>query len=162
MRWIFFLVVLFVSSGSFCQEDKMYNMKDLDALHSLPSSWEAYWNSHNMDSLGTMLTEDVDFVNLAGIWLKGKAVTLKLLKQVHQSTFKSSVWTNDSIGIKYIKPDLAILHIGWSIRDSIDGDGRAQKPKHGIFTWVVIKEKGQWQLLAMDNVAIQEAPSSAK
>jgi hypothetical protein len=100
MRWICFLIVLFVSSESFCQKEKIYKKKDLNALHSLPSKWEAYWNSHNMDSLGTMLMEDVDFVNLAGVWLKGKAASVKLLKQVHQSTFKSSVWINDSLEIK--------------------------------------------------------------
>lgn len=163
MRCICVLIVLFaISLRSFSQEDKIYHAKDLDVLKSLPVKWEKYWNNHNIDSLGTMLKEDVDFVNLAGVWLKGKAATIKLLRQVHQTTFKSSIWTTDSTEIRYVKPDLAILHIGWGISGDVDPDGTSRKPRHGIFTWVVIKEKGQWQLLTIDNVNIRESPFSTK
>jgi uncharacterized protein (TIGR02246 family) len=157
MRFISFLIVLVgISLRSFSQEDKIYNTKNLDILKSLPVKWEKYWNDHDMDSLGTILRADVDFVNLAGVWLKGKAASIKLLKLVHQTTFKSSVWTTDSVEIRYVKPDLAILHIGWGISGDVDPDGMTRKPRHGMFTWVCIKEKGQWQLLSIDNVIIRE------
>lgn len=163
MRFTCFLIVLVaISSGSFSQEYKIYPAKDLDVLKSLPVDWERYWNHHNVDSLGGMLREDVDFVNLAGVWLKGKTATIKLLKWFHQSTFKSSVWTTDSVEIRYVKPDLAILHIGWAISGDVDPDGTSRKPRHGLFTWVVIKEEGQWQLLALDNVNIRETPLTSK
>jgi uncharacterized protein (TIGR02246 family) len=156
MRFICSLMVLvIISTRSFGQEDMIYNTKDLDDLKSLPDKWEKYWNKHNMDSLSTMLTEDVDFVNLAGIWLKGKTASINLLRLVHQTTFKSSVWTTDSVKIRYVKPDLAILHIGWGLSGDVDPDGTNRNPKHGIFTWVVIKEKEQWKLLEMDNVNIK-------
>jgi uncharacterized protein (TIGR02246 family) len=162
MRLVCFLIVFFVSSRTFCQEDKIYPVKDLDALRALPATWEKDWNNHNIDSLGNMFREDVDFVNLAGVWLKGKTASVKLLKMVHQSTFKNSVWTTDSVDVKYVKPDLAIVHIGWGLRGDVNVDGSTRKQKHGIFTWVVIREKGQWQLLTIDNVTIIEAPSSTK
>ena len=108
MRFICSLMVLvIISTRSFGQEDMIYNTKDLSDLKSLPDKWEKYWNKHNMDSLSTMLTDDVDFVNLAGVWLKGRTATIKLLRLVHQTTFKNSVWTTDSVKIRYIKPDLA-------------------------------------------------------
>ncbi len=73
MRFNSLLIVLVaISFRSFSQEYKIYPTKDLDVLKSLPVNWEKYWNHHNMDSLGVMLREDVDFVNLAGVWLKGK------------------------------------------------------------------------------------------
>ena len=163
MRCIYVLVVLVAFSlRSFSQEDKIYHANDLDALKSLPVKWEKFWNNHNIDSLGGMLREDVDFVNLAGIWLKGKAATVKLLRQAHQTTFKSSIWETDSVEIRYVKPDLAILHIGWGVSGDVDPDGTSRKPRHGIFTWLVIKENGQWQLLTIDNVNIRETPFSTK
>ncbi len=91
MRCLSYLIVLLaISLRSFGQEDKIYHAKDLDALKSLPVKWEKYWNNHNSDSLGTMLKGDVDFVNLAGVWLKGREATVKLLRQVHQTTFKAA------------------------------------------------------------------------
>ena len=155
MRFISFLIVLVsISIRSFSQQAKTGDTKDSAAIKSLPVKWEEYWNNHNMDSIGTLLKVDVDFVNLAGIWLKGKSATVNLLRIGHQSIFKNSVWTTDSVEIKYIKPDLAILHIGWGLSGDTDPDGASRKPHHGIFTWVVIKEKEQWQLLAIDNVSI--------
>jgi uncharacterized protein (TIGR02246 family) len=156
MRFISFLIFLFIISlRSFGQEDMKYHPEDLNVLQSLPVKWEKYWNNHDMDSLGTMLTVDVDFVNLAGVWLKGEAATIKLLRVFHQSTFKNSVWSTDSVKIRYVKPDLAIMHIGWGLSGDVDPDGDARKPKHGIFTWIIIKEEKQWKLLAIDNVSIR-------
>lgn len=158
----FLIVFVAISIRGFSQEGKIYHSEDLAALKSLPVKWEQYWNNHDMDAMGTMLREDVDFVNVAGVWLKGKAATIKQHKLVHQMMFKSSIWTTDSVEIKYVKPDLAILHIGWGISGDFDPDGTPRKPRHGIFTWVVIKEKGQWQLLSVHNVNIREPISSTK
>jgi uncharacterized protein (TIGR02246 family) len=163
MRFNCLLIVLVaISTGGFGQEGRIYPTKDLAALKSLPVTWEYCWNNHNMDSMGTMLMEGVDFVNVAGVWIKGKAAAIRQHKLVHQTMFKSSVWTTDSVEIKYVKPDLAILHIGWGISGDFDPDGTPRKPRHGIFTWVVVKDKGQWQLLAVHNVNIREPISPIK
>ena len=78
MRFNCLLIVLVaISTGGFGQEGRIYPTKDLAALKSLPVTWEYCWNNHNMDSMGTMLQEDVDFVNVAGVWLKGKAAAIR-------------------------------------------------------------------------------------
>jgi len=163
MRFIYVLIVL-VSISIRCssQQERTYHTKDLAELKSLPIRWKEYWNNHNVDSIGTMLKVDLDFVNLAGVWLKGKAPTLTVLSRGHQTIFKNSEWTTDSVDIKYIKPDLAILHIGWGLSGDTDPDGTPRKPHHGIFTWVVVKEEERWQLQAIDNVSIGRIISLTK
>lgn len=157
MRFICLLTIFIaISLCSRRQENKIYNSKDLAAIRLLPVKWERYWNNHNMDSMGTMLRKDIDFVNVAGTWLKGKGEAVKDHKQKHQTMFKSSVWTTDSIEVKYVKPDLAIMHIGWGLSGDFDPDGTRRQPRQGIFTWVIIKNKGQWQLLAVHNVNKKE------
>jgi uncharacterized protein (TIGR02246 family) len=163
MRFIhLFSILVVISHNCFCQDNNKYSSKDLASLNSLPVKFEHYWNIHNMDSMGTMLTGDVDFVNVAGMWLKGKSATVARHKEVHLTQFKSSMWTTDSVEIKYIKPDLAIMHIGWGISGDFDPDGTPRTPRHGIFTWVVNKEKGQWLLLAVHNVNIRDPVSASK
>jgi hypothetical protein len=66
------------------------------------------------------------------------------------------------VNIKYVKSDLAIIHVGWGITGDLDADGTPRKPRHGIFTWVVIKTKGQWLLLAVSNVNIRATTSQPK
>ena len=143
------VALVLIAHHSFAQ----YSSADLSALRALPVTWEQCWNSHDMDRMGTLLRNDVDFVNVAGIWLKGKAAVVKDHKQKHQGVvFKPSNWTTDSVAIRYIKSDLAILHIGWGVTGDNDPDGTPRTPRHGIFTWVASKDNGQWQLLAVHNV----------
>jgi uncharacterized protein (TIGR02246 family) len=150
-----FLVFL-ISPNSFCQDNKTYKSKDQAALKDLERKWSRFWNTHDMDSMGTLLREDVDFVNVAGQWLKGKKETVAVHEERHLVVFKTSTWKTDSVSIKYVKDDLAIMHIGWGISGDVDPDGKAREPRHGVFTWVVIKQKNQWLLLAVHNVNIRE------
>jgi hypothetical protein len=44
------------------QSNKRYDSKDEQALQDMVVKWERYWNIHNMDSMGTLLRADVDFL----------------------------------------------------------------------------------------------------
>jgi len=143
---------LFISMASFCQNNLKYNAKDVTALNALSDKWQKYWNIHNMDSMGTLLRDDVDFVNVGGNWLKGKAQVIQDHKIKHQSVkFKTSIWQTDSVAIKYVKSDLAIMHIAWRISGDFENDGTPRQPRHGIFIWVVSKQNNNWLLLAVQN-----------
>jgi uncharacterized protein (TIGR02246 family) len=148
-------VVLLGSLVCLGQGNKEYDGNDLAVLNSLPGKFEHYWNVHNMDSMGTMLTEDVDFVNVAGTWFKGKAATVFDHKDSHSMMFKTSVLSTDSVQIRYVKSDLAILHVGWGMTGDFNPDRTPRKPRHGIFTWVVVKQKGGWLILTASNVNIR-------
>ena len=159
----FFIAFATTAFNCFAQQVNPYGTADLAALNSLPLKWQQDWNRHDMDAMGSMLRSDVDFVNVAGVWMKGKQATVTDHKKKHQGiVFKNSVWTTDSVAIKYIHSDLAILHIGWGVKGDNDPDGTPRPPRHGIFTWLVSKQKGQWQLLAVHNVNIREPNSLAK
>jgi len=137
---------------AFCQTSSTYSKSDQTKLQDLSIKWEHFWNVHDMDSMGTMLNANVDFVNVAGIWLKGKTETIRDHKEKHLGVvFKNSVWTTDTVAIKYIKPDIAVIHLGWGLSGDNDPDGTPRKPRHGIFTWVVIKENGVWTLMTVQN-----------
>lgn len=149
------LFLLLLLQSSFSQANKSYGTQDAKSLQHLVTLWEKYWNNHRMDSMGTLLREDVDFVNVAGQWLKGKTEAVNVHKERHEVVFKNSVWITDSVHIKYVKPDIAILHIGWGITGDVDPDGKARQPRHGIFTWVATKERGKWLIIAVHNVNIR-------
>jgi len=163
MRKIYLTLIFGVLSfKSFCQDDQRYPPKDLEALLALPLTFERCWNNHNMDSMGTMLTDDVDFINVAGTWFKGKTATVNDHKDSHSMMFKNSIFSIDSVNIRYVKSDLAIVHVGWGIKGDLDPDGTPRNPRHGIFTWVAIKQKGRWLLLVVSNVNIRATATPPK
>jgi uncharacterized protein (TIGR02246 family) len=154
---ILFILLYTVFLNCYCQTATQYDVMDIKALNEVSGKWQRYWNSHNMDSFATIFATDVDFVTKSGTWFKGKEETMNHQKKNHASIFKTSIWTTDSVVIKYVKTDLAIIHIGWGITNDSHHDGTPGEPRHGISTWVVIKQNNQWVLLAVHNINI-EAP----
>jgi len=152
---ILLFLICSASLGCFCQAIKKYDNKDMHALNEIADKWERYWNIHNIDSLATLFALDIDFVTKSGTWFKGKEATVNHHRKNHATIFKTSTWTTDSVAIKYVKPDLAVIHIGWGLSGDFYHDGKPSSPRHGISTWVLTKQNNDWLLLAVQNVNIE-------
>ncbi|HMG66229.1 MAG TPA: SgcJ/EcaC family oxidoreductase [Chitinophagaceae bacterium] len=156
MRILILFVLIYTASLScYCQVPTKYDTKETHALNDVAEKWQRYWNSHNMDSFATLFAADIDFVTKSGTWFKGKEETMNHHRKNHASIFKNSIWATDSVVIKYVKPDLAIIHIGWGLSDDTHHDGTPSEPRHGISTWVLIKQNSLWLLLSVQNVNIE-------
>lgn len=131
-----------------------YSAEDMQALHKVAEQWERFWNSHDMVSFATLFANDVDFVTKSGNWFKGKEATMNHHRQNHATIFKNSTWTIDSVTMKYVKPDVAIIHVGWGISGDSFHDGTPSSPRHGMSTWVAVKQNKEWLLLAVQNANI--------
>ena len=152
---ILFMFICAISLGGNCQTVQIYDNKDMRALNGVAEKWEQSWNHHNMDSLASLFSPNIDFVTKSGTWIKGKEATVDHHKKNHATIFKTSVWTTDSVAIKYVRADLAIIHIGWGLSGDFYHDGTPSKPRHGISTWVLTKQNDDWLLLAVQNVNIE-------
>ena len=145
MRSYILLLTLLYSLNSFSQT-KQYHQADLTALQDIPAKWVMYWNMHNIDSLSTLLKEDAELVTVPGTSLKGRESFIKDHKPKFSTIFKESILNSDTVAIRYLKPDVAFIHFGWGISGDLDRQGNPQKLRHGIGTWVLIKEAGQWKI----------------
>ena len=147
MRSYILCIAILFSQNIFSQKGQ-FPKQDLLALQQIPEKWVMFWNSHNIDSLSTLLKEDVDAVTVSGGWIKGKENFIKDHGPKFLTIFKESVLTRDTVVIRYIKPALAIIHFEWGISGDLDREGNQQKLRHGIATWSVIKEKKSWKIVA--------------
>ena len=74
--------------------------------------------------------------------------------------FKESIFTTTEVRVKFLKEDIAIVHVRWNLRGDKDADGTPREPRSGIFTQVVMKENGKWLIKASQNTNIREAAAS--
>lgn len=151
-----FLMLLITISACYlnsnAQTVKKYSNEDVKALNGITEKWERYWNFHNMDSMGTLLRDDVDFTNVGGRWMKGKIQVVQDHKAKHENVkFKTSLWQTDSTAIVFVKPDVAIIHVGAGISGDFENDGTPRTPRHIIGTWVAVKENNKWLLHTVQN-----------
>jgi uncharacterized protein (TIGR02246 family) len=125
--------------------------EDEQAIRQLAQQYETGWNTHDMDLLGRMRTDDIDFVVVTGEHRKGRAASMAQLAEQHRTQFRDSTWTNEQVSVQFLRPDIALVHIEWAIKGDRDPDDTPRPPRKGIFTWVVIKEGGVWKLRAAHN-----------
>ena len=127
------------------------SMDDEQAIRQLAQQYETGWNTHDMELLGRMRTDDIDFVVVTGEHRKGREASMAQLAEQHRTQFRDSLWTNEQVSVQFLRPDIALMHIEWAIKGDRNPDDTPRPPRQGIFTWVVIKEGGVWKLRAAHN-----------
>lgn len=152
-------ILQFAGVGSAAAQAKE-NAKDREAIQNMAQTWQEAWNQHDMESLAALVAENVDFINVAGIWVKTRKDFKDFHAQRHALQFKESVWATKNAEVKFVKPDVAIAHVEWSIKGDKNPDGTPRQPRQGIFTWVIEKRKGIWLIIAAQNTDIREPQPS--
>ncbi|HXG72677.1 MAG TPA: SgcJ/EcaC family oxidoreductase [Gemmatimonadaceae bacterium] len=134
------------------------NARDIEAIKQIESRWQKAWNSHDMKVLASLVAEDVDFIAVTGTWLKGRKAFEEHHATRHAMQFKESVWETTDVEVKFLKSDIALVHVNWALKGDKDPDGTRRQPRRGIFTRVATKEGGKWFIKASQNTNISGAP----
>jgi uncharacterized protein (TIGR02246 family) len=133
------------------------NAKDQEAIKGIALKWQESWNRQDMKALTALVAEDVDFITVAGGWRKNrKEFEEHHANKHHMMQYKESVWTTKNTQVKFIRPDVAVVHVEWGIKGDKDPDATPRQPRQGISTWVVEKRKGKWVIIAMQNTNLRE------
>ena len=63
---------------------------DQEALRDVVAAFEDPWNRHDMETFAKLFTEDADFVNVVGLWWKGRPEIKQAHEDSHATMFKNS------------------------------------------------------------------------
>jgi uncharacterized protein (TIGR02246 family) len=124
------------------------------AAAAIAEQWQCAWNAHRMDRMASLLAHDVDFVNVTGRWLRGRAEFLEHHVRVHEMQMRESRWTNLNLNVRAISADVVLAHLEWRIEGDRDPDGRSRAPRCGVFTWVVAFDGTEALILAAHNTNV--------
>jgi uncharacterized protein (TIGR02246 family) len=124
---------------------------DEAAVRQIPQAFSAAWAKHDGHQLGKIMAEDVDFVNVAADWLHGRADFEMYHSRLLSGRFKQSTVTPLEIKVRFLRPDLAVLHWNWKIVGDLNQDLTARKPRFGLFTMIVEKRGGEWLVVVAQN-----------
>jgi uncharacterized protein (TIGR02246 family) len=100
-------------------------------------AWQSAWNRHDADALSALVAPDVEFVTVAGLWLRGRQEFLAHHRLMHATQMRESVWTNVGAARRMLGGGHALQHLEWRIEGDFNSDGTPRAPRHGIFTWVL-------------------------
>jgi uncharacterized protein (TIGR02246 family) len=140
-------LVMFVLS---CSPALAQVATDESEIRELATRWEQAWNQHDMKQLVSLMTEDADFVNVGARRWKGRAeIEAEHTQRLDQ--FRESTWSTKAVTVQLLKPDVALVHVDWSLKGDKDPDGTPRSPRSGVFTWIAIKQSSGWLIRAAQN-----------
>jgi uncharacterized protein (TIGR02246 family) len=121
---------------------------DEKAIRDVEARWEAAWNRHDVAGMASTYAPDADAINLAGEWFKGRDAFEKSLEELHSGKTKGSVWQTEQTDIKFLTPDIAVVHVYVNSHGDRNPDGSLMAPRRVILTRVEVKRRGQWLIVA--------------
>ena len=120
------------------------------------------WNRHDIPAYTSFWLEDCDFVNVIGTHHHSRGKLQAELEWLHGGRFRNSQIRRLEHSIRFLSPDLAIIHMRWHM----DGDpGMPGHPsddgvRRGIFTHVAQRiSKGGWRFVASQNTDVVSVPA---
>ena len=124
---------------------------DDQAVRQLPQAFCDAWAKHDGHQLATIMADDVDFVNVGANWLHGRADFEKYHSRLLSGRFKEATLTLLQIEVRFLQPDMAVVHWSWKIAGDKDFDGTPRQPRFGLMTMVAQKRSGVWQVVVAQN-----------
>jgi uncharacterized protein (TIGR02246 family) len=111
------------------------------------------WNKHDMKLFASVFSENADFVNVAGKLWKGRIEIESNHAKAHISQMKDSKLEIEKIEMKFVQPNLAIIHVDSSVTGDKNPDGTPRTGiRYALMRAVALNEKGYgWKLIAAHN-----------
>ena len=120
--------------------------KDERAIRAVAAPWPDDWNTHNFKGLANLFAVDGDYINDEGVWLRGRGEFENWYANQHRQMYLGSEWTSNQVTIRFIQPDIAVVHLTWGVRGDLDQKGLPRKGRPGISTWLLVKLGDGWKI----------------
>ncbi len=114
------------------------------------------WNRHDMNAFAELFAEDAEFVNVVGIWWKGRSAIKSAHEFTHQTMFKSSRLSMQEVAVRFPTPDIAIARCRWTLKGHVSPEGGPLPARNGILVNTLQKLGGAWRIIDSQNTDIVE------
>ena len=114
------------------------------------------WNRHDMEAFAELFAPDAEFVNVVGMWWKGRAEIKAAHEFTHSTMFKSSRLTILETSVRFPAPQLAIARSRWLLENHVGPDSEPLPARHGVLVNLLARQGGRWSIIDAQNTDIIE------
>lgn len=127
-----------------------------EATRRIVSDLESAWNRHDMQAYGALFHDDAEWVNVVGMYWRGKPQVMKAHTVFHDTIFKDCRLEGRELAVREVAPDVMVAV--WTHQQDAyrTPSGNLQDKTLNRLTLVVTKRDGQWRISHGHNVWINE------
>ena len=112
---------------------------------------ETAWNRHDAKAYADCFAEDVDFTNVFGLTVHGRAALEASHAAIFRTMFKDSILRAEEVRVRFIRPDVAAVDVRWAMTGARDAQGKEWPERHGLLSAIATEEAGAWSLRVFHN-----------
>lgn len=115
---------------------------------------EKAWNSHDMDLYGTVLADDIQWVNVVGMWWVGKEAVLRAHRAFHGSIFKNVSFFNEELSLRLIAPNVVNAVLTTQMGAYVTPDQKQVPASKNRLTLTLVPKGDRWVIAAAQNTVV--------
>ena len=103
------------------------------------------------------LVDDAQFITVNGAWTTSRGGFRDLMQRLHGASgpFRSSTRRTPEMQVRFLAPDIAILHTRFWIKGEVMHDALSQADRESVGTRVLHKVDGRWRIVATQNTDVR-------
>ena len=117
---------------------------DSAAIRQLVARFIDAFNHHDAQGWAAPFLEDGDFTNVTGLTLRGRSKVEERFRGLFAGPLKDAHRSATVRHTRFVRPDVAAVDAEWELVGSKAADGQENPVRKGMFTWVMVKQNGQW------------------
>jgi uncharacterized protein (TIGR02246 family) len=133
-------------------------VSDENAIRDMGARAVEAWNAHDMKAFAALFREDAEFVNVQGMWWRGRARIQAEHEETHATIFRLSQLSATEMHVKLLRRDVASLHMLWHLTGLALPNGQALPDRKGVLVCFLAKDAGEWGIAVAQNTDIVRAP----
>lgn len=109
-----------------------------------------------MNAFAELFAPDAEFVNVVGLWWKGRPEIKSAHEFTHQTIFKSSRLTIHEMETRFPAPEIGIVRCRWTLEGHVTPEGAPLPPRVGLLVNVLRRAGDKWLIIDSQNTDIVE------
>lgn len=136
------------------------DVTEVTEVTGIVEAFSECWNRHDIDAFAELFSEDAEFVNVVGLWWKGRAEIKAAHEFTHKTLFKNSRLTIAEIFTRFPAPQIAISRCRWKLEGHVTPDGMPLPERNGVLMNVLLQKDSGWLIIDSQNTDIIEGVAS--
>lgn len=153
------LLLLTTTAAAIAQGSARNQRADEAGVRAVASGFVDDWNRHDMKAFAALFAEDADFVNVIGLRWRGRAEIQKEHEALHATRMKSSHLAAVETSVRFLRPDVAVVHVRWELTGDTGLEGTPLPPRKGVLMHVIVKTRDKWLITVSQNTDIVPLPN---